>query len=148
MVMKSVSIGRGGYPNRRASDLNAEWAVDVKVSGGGPDYYPIGVITECFRNKSDAIACAARVNAGTRYQSGQPFHDRAHDAIVVPAWYVDDDESGQRASPWTSTDGMQTMADAYREAGVAMPDWLQVLMDRQTDTTDTTNVRPSVDLAH
>lgn len=128
MVMKAVSIGRGGQ-RRQEQVRDATWAVDVRVSGGGPSYYPVGAITRFYKTKKAALEHAAAVNAGTAYKPGSEFYGRAHDAIVVPAWYVDDDEAGREASPWATAEGMQMMEDAYSQARVPLPDWLLRLKD-------------------
>jgi hypothetical protein len=135
MVMKAVSIGRGGQ-RRQEQVRDAQWAVDVRVSGGGPSYYPVGAITRFYKTKKAAVQRAAAVNASTAYKPGSEFYGRAHDAIVVPAWYVDDDEAGHEASPWETPEGMQMMEDAYNEARVPLPDWLLRLREGLPDNSD------------
>lgn len=124
--MKAVSIGRGGQ-RRQEQGRDAKWAVDVRVEGGGPSYYPVGVITRFYKTKEAAFEHAAAVNAGTAYKPGSEFYGRAQDAVVVPAWYVDDHDM---ASPWETPEGMRMMEDAYTEAQVPLPDWLLQLKHR------------------
>jgi hypothetical protein len=125
------SKGRAGDHslNKRQSmyfESGEGFAVDVQVRGTSPSYAR-GVICRFYETAEEAEALVRGINSGDEYGPTHPFHERAHNAIVVPAWNI---PRADEPWPWETPDGSAKMASAYSAAGVPLPEWLVRILAR------------------
>lgn len=107
------------------------FAIDVRVrdyNGTASERYAEGVIIAFSESPAHADSVVREINSGTRFGPGHHFHERAHSAIVVPAWNAQIKPGDPM--PWETRAGCREMIAAYENAGVPFPEWLITVIRR------------------